>query len=218
MKKVLICSDSFKRISGLSYVALNLVKFFVQKNYDVRYCVITGENSTIEDLRNKGHFFYEHLYESKIYNCQNKRDGSIDLYNDCIKEFKPNIVVSIHDLWQFENIALSPYKDTYTSIKYYTDNLIAYRKEGNDNDIYYFQGNKYIMNEDHDKNLFLFRYEACNGLYFYNFNKNTDLYEALEFHIKHILNINIGSLLVRQNYITDEYIDNDFRDGKFTRI
>ena len=110
------------------------------------------------------------------------------------------------------------YKDTYTSIKYYTDNLIAYRKEGNDNDIYYFQGNKYIMNEDHDKNLFLFRYEACNGLYFYNFNKNTDLYEALEFHIKHILNINIGSLLVRQNYITDEYIDNDFRDGKFTRI
>ena len=117
-QKVLICSDSFKRISGLSYVALSISKFFIQRDYDVAYCVLTGEDCQVQDLRDKGHFFYENLFDSKIYNCQNKKDGSLDTFNNCIKEYKPNIIVSIHDLWQFENIMVSAYRGTYTWISY----------------------------------------------------------------------------------------------------
>jgi glycosyltransferase involved in cell wall biosynthesis len=116
--RILICSDSFKNITGLSYVALNLCNFFIQKEYLVNYCILSGEDCTINDLPNKGHFFYENLFDSKIYNCQNKKQDSLTILNDCIKEFKPNIVLTIHDLWQFENIILSAYRDTFTWIAY----------------------------------------------------------------------------------------------------
>ena len=117
-QKVLICGDSFKNISGLSYVSLSLAKFFIQKNYEVTYGVLSGEDCKIDHLKNKGHFFYENLIHSKVYNCQNKKEGSLTLFNECIQEYKPNIVLSIHDLWQFENILVSSYRDTFTWISY----------------------------------------------------------------------------------------------------
>jgi len=116
--KILICSDSFKNITGLSYVALNLCKFFIQKDYIVNYCILSGEDCTMNDLPNKGHFFYENLFDINIYNCQNKKSDSLNTLNNCIQEFKPNIVLTIHDLWQFENILLSAYRDTFTWIAY----------------------------------------------------------------------------------------------------
>lgn len=117
-QKVLICGDSFKNISGLSYVSLSLAKFFIQKNYEVAYCILSGADCTSKDLINKGHFFYENLIDLKVYNCQNKKDGSLQLFNNCIKDHKPTIVLSVHDLWQFENIYVSAYRDTYTWISY----------------------------------------------------------------------------------------------------
>jgi len=116
--KILICSDSFKNVSGLSYVALNFCKYFIDKNYEVAYCVISGSDCTVENLKNKGHLFYENLIDSKIYNCQNKNKNSSVTFNECLKEFKPTIVLSIHDLWQFENIMISCYRDTFTWIAY----------------------------------------------------------------------------------------------------
>lgn len=118
MKKILICSDSFKRISGLSYVALNIAKYFSQKDYEVIYCCLTGEDSKIDDLYNKGHFFYENLFDMKVYNYQTKKQDSYTQFNSIIENHKPNIVFSIHDLWQFENIAFSTYRDTYTWVAY----------------------------------------------------------------------------------------------------
>ena len=117
-QKVLICSDSFKRISGLSYVALNIAKYFFFKGYDVHYCVISGEDSKVDDLINKGHFFHECFLESQIFNCQNKKESSYRDFNELLKKLKPNIVFSIHDLWQFEHIAFSEYRDTFTWIAY----------------------------------------------------------------------------------------------------
>jgi len=116
--KVILCGDSFKKISGLSYVTLNFAKYFSQKGYKVYYLILTGENCETVDLCDKGHFFYENLFDMTIINCQNKKDGSSVLFDNTIKEIKPNLVFSCHDLWQFENIANSAYRYTYKWISY----------------------------------------------------------------------------------------------------
>lgn len=116
--KVLICGDSFKRISGLSYVALNFAKYFESKNYELIYCVITGEKCDIDDLRDKDHFFYDTLKKMKVIYNPNKAENSYHNFNEIIKEHKPNLVFSNHDLWQFENIAFSLYRETYKWVAY----------------------------------------------------------------------------------------------------
>lgn len=118
MKKVLIVSDSFKNITGLSYVALNFAKYFTQRGFEVSYCNIVGENCTITDLYDKGHFFYENLFEINIHNCQVKLENSFLLFNNLLEKIKPDIIFSVHDLWQLENIAFSNQRDTYTWIAY----------------------------------------------------------------------------------------------------
>jgi glycosyltransferase involved in cell wall biosynthesis len=116
--KILICGDSFKRISGLSYVTLNFAKYFAQKKYEITYVVITGEKCDINDLKNKDHDFYKILSKMKVIYIPNKADKSYDIFNNTIKESTPDLVFSCHDLWQFENIAFSLYRETYKWIAY----------------------------------------------------------------------------------------------------
>lgn len=120
-KRILICGDSFKRISGLSYIALNLLKYFKNKNYEVSYCIISGTKDSIvspKDIEDKGHFFYEYLKDEMLFNSQIELKETYNIFDQAIEHFKPHIVFSVHDIWRLDKIAFNEYRDTYKWIHY----------------------------------------------------------------------------------------------------
>lgn len=120
-KRILVCGDSFKRISGLSYIALNLLKYFKNKNYEVAYCVISGTKDSIvspKDIEDKGHFFYEYLKDEMLFNSQIELKETYNIFDQAIEHFKPHIVFSVHDIWRLDKIAFNEYRDTYKWIHY----------------------------------------------------------------------------------------------------
>ena len=46
---ILICGDSFKSITGLNEVALNIMRYFKSKDHNVAYCNIVGDLCYKED-------------------------------------------------------------------------------------------------------------------------------------------------------------------------
>ena len=104
---ILICGDSFKSITGLNEIALNIAKFFISKDYNVAYCNIAGDLCTKDNIEKLG-------IEIEFYNGQLSQGD----FDKVIKEFKPHIVFSIHDPWQIDKIVFSQYRDTYKWIHY----------------------------------------------------------------------------------------------------
>jgi len=119
--RILICGDSFKRISGLSYIALSMFKYFKDRDYDVAYCIISGTEESIvspKDIENKGHYFYEYIKDEMIFNSQVELKDTCNIFDKAVEYFKPDIVFSIHDFWRLDKIASSNYRDTYKWVAY----------------------------------------------------------------------------------------------------
>lgn len=104
---ILICGDSFKSITGLNEVALNIMRYFISEEYTVAYCNIAGDLCYKEDVDKFG-------IDIEFYNGQLSQSD----FDSAIKEFKPHVVFSIHDPWQVDKIVFSQYRDTYKWIHY----------------------------------------------------------------------------------------------------
>lgn len=125
--KILIVGDSFKNITGLNEVSFNIMKYFYNKGYEVGYCIIKGSNCKPNDLKNIDNHFYEYFNSTPLFNCQKDQSQ----FDTAIKIFKPDIVFSIHDLWNLDKLLLSQYRSTYKWIaycpiesKYYSDYIV----------------------------------------------------------------------------------------------
>jgi len=119
--RILICGDSFKNITGLSYIALNLLKYFQDKGHKVAYCIISGSKDSLvteDDIQNEDNSFYEDIKNIPIFNSQIELQDTYNIFDDAIEYFKPNVVFSVHDLWRLDKVAFSKYRGTYKWIAY----------------------------------------------------------------------------------------------------
>ncbi len=80
---ILICGDSFKSITGLSEVAINIFKYFKSRHHNVAYCIIDGRPSVDTDAYNN--IYLQDLEDFKFYNAtqlQENFDKTIIVFPD----------------------------------------------------------------------------------------------------------------------------------------
>ena len=112
-KKIVICSDTLQRITGLGKTSLRIAKGFYDHGYDVSYFVITGQDTNIQckELYDSS---YKDLFDSMpIYNCQLMDANRYKLFDEYVLKEKPDIVYSLIDPWNLDQIELSSFRNTF---------------------------------------------------------------------------------------------------------
>jgi glycosyltransferase involved in cell wall biosynthesis len=118
-KKICICSDSPQVISGLGKTALRIAKgFYDTGNYDVTYFVITGRDSDLSCSSIYDNSYSDLFDNLTIYNCQLMDQNKFKLFDDYVLKESPDIVLSLLDPWNLDQIELSCYRNTYYWIAY----------------------------------------------------------------------------------------------------
>lgn len=125
--RILFCGDSLSSFSGLASISANIMlniakieNMLGKKKYEVAYATICGKDSEHKDFHTHGKEFEENFKDLKIYNCQVFEDYGKEVFDNAVKEFKPNIVFSNVDPWYLDPIALSSYRESYFWISYST--------------------------------------------------------------------------------------------------
>lgn len=117
-KKICICSDTLARISGLGKTALRIAKGFYDNDYDICYFVLTGQDSDNSCSPYYGDSYKQLFNDMTIYNCQLMNIEKYKFFDDYIAQEKPDIVLSLLDPWNLDQIQTSIYRDTYYWIAY----------------------------------------------------------------------------------------------------
>jgi len=117
-KKICICSDSIQTVSGLGKTSLRLAKGFYENGYDVCYFVITGRDSDNNCYNAYTEDYHTCIKYLKIYNCQISVEANYTKFDDYIELEKPDIVLSLLDPWNLDQIYLSKARDTFYWIAY----------------------------------------------------------------------------------------------------
>lgn len=120
-RRVLFVSDTLAGTTGLAYIAKNFVDFFYRKNWTIGYANIAGKDiSKLEDCKVQGQDFLKVAKNTQFYNVQLFDKNKSNLFDDVIKKFKPDVVISIHDPWTLDQIAYSAYRHTFFWAAYLT--------------------------------------------------------------------------------------------------
>jgi glycosyltransferase involved in cell wall biosynthesis len=130
--KILFMGDSLSGWSGLTFVISNIMLGFLREDkYEIAFATLSGKNSLRENFHIHGEEFNTLAKDIKIYDCQIVHKEGFDQYNQCIADFKPDIVFSNHDPWYLDGIALSPYRESYfwvhyatVEVPFYPDNIM----------------------------------------------------------------------------------------------
>jgi glycosyltransferase involved in cell wall biosynthesis len=118
-KKIVICSDSLAKLTGLGKTALRIAKgFYDSDKYDVSYFVITGQDSDKTCLSLYGDNYSKFFDNLKIYNCQLNDQNKFKLFDDHLSQEKPDILFSLLDPWNLDQIQMSQYRDSFYWIAY----------------------------------------------------------------------------------------------------
>jgi len=112
-KKIVICSDSIQKITGLGKTALRIAKGFYDSGYDVVYFVLTGQDTDIKCKDIYDSVYADLFNHMPIYNCQLMDANKYKSFDDYILTEKPDIVYSLIDPWNLDQIELSSFRDTF---------------------------------------------------------------------------------------------------------
>ena len=109
-EKVVIVGDSPASVSGLAYLALNLVHAFTMDGYDVTYISITGPQFSEQAVK-KSYESFPHLIEaclaSKVIDLSVRNPQYITLLINTIHQSGTKLVVCVHDPWMLEGIRIA---------------------------------------------------------------------------------------------------------------
>ena len=117
--KILFCGDSITYQTGLAYVISNFMLAFDSKFYEFGYSVFTGKDFTNQDeMKLLGDEFYKKFKNIKVFNSQNISGNKENTFEHAIETFRPNIVISLLDPWNCEQIAYSKHKSSFFWVSY----------------------------------------------------------------------------------------------------
>lgn len=119
--KILLCGFSLNTNQGLAYLSVSLLKKFYQKEFfDLAYATIAGPNTDISCVKIWGEDFVETAKKVKYYNTQLLDPATVLTFDNAVKEFKPNIVITLLDPWMLDQISYSVYRNTFFLVNYLT--------------------------------------------------------------------------------------------------
>jgi glycosyltransferase involved in cell wall biosynthesis len=125
---ILFVGKSLAVLSGLSYVSSALLKRFYRDDFKLGYINMDGPNMTPENVAVQGEEFKLIGSKIKLYNSsllQPSAAGCVP-FDQCLEDFKPQIVISIHDPWVIDQLVYSSYKDTFFWVHYATVEVPIY--------------------------------------------------------------------------------------------
>ena len=128
-KKLLVIGDSIAVPTGFGYVAGMFTKHLIECGlYEVAFCSITGPQ--IEN--------YDKIIaidDKEIFQKNNITLYHIDYYQNLvptfkkvIEEFRPQIVLTVHDPWMLEVLAFTEYTSSFFWVAYTTIETPRYGK------------------------------------------------------------------------------------------
>lgn len=117
---ILFVGKSLANISGLSYVVASLIKRFFKEEYRLGFLNIDGTAVDPKNIQVQGEEFKEISQHLSLYNAPLMDSTKCHSFDTHIENFKPNIVVSVHDPWVIDQLVFSTYKDTFFWVHYAT--------------------------------------------------------------------------------------------------
>jgi glycosyltransferase involved in cell wall biosynthesis len=121
--KVLFAGDTLAGNvpTGLGNVAANFLKRFPKDKYEIAYANLAGGDiSGKKDFGKFGEDFEKDYGDIRYYNCQLLSHKNYVLFDEAVEDFKPEIVVSIHDPWMLDQIVYSKYRNLFFWVAYVT--------------------------------------------------------------------------------------------------
>lgn len=118
--RILIAGDSLAQVTGLSYVEAQIMNYLKDKGYEMAHVSIAGRISGVDGIRAQGDAFYEKFRGDKFYQISAKKADRIVEFDACVEDFKPHIVLSLHDPWQLDLIAYSRTRKSFFWASYLT--------------------------------------------------------------------------------------------------
>ena len=119
-KKILFCGVNLSKFSGLGYVISNFMKRFQDKGFDVGYATLLGNDTEVDKIPEWNKDFGSMLKEIEIFNCQISDQSKFFEFDNVVKEFNPDIVISCLDPWQLDQIEKCAYRDSFFWLCYLT--------------------------------------------------------------------------------------------------
>lgn len=120
-KRILVCGNSLNSSGGLSYVSASVIIELVTRGYDVGFVCISGDDTTSGGIHVQGDRFTAAVNgKLTVYNAQLTSKTPVESFNKAVQEFKPDVVLGIHDPWWFDCLSYSEYRPGYTLIYYPT--------------------------------------------------------------------------------------------------
>jgi glycosyltransferase involved in cell wall biosynthesis len=118
--KILMAGDTLATVTGLGKVALRLLKgFYDTGKYEIRYTVVTGNSSDISNYVLYGEEYKELFTEmGQVYNTQIHDQTNYILFDQVVMTEKPDIVLSLLDPWNLDQIAWSEYRSNFYWVNY----------------------------------------------------------------------------------------------------
>ena len=118
-RKLVVCSDTLALITGLGKTALRIAKgFYDSGDYDVSYFVLTGRDSDVSCATYYGEEFKELFDNMKIFSCQLQDQNKYMMFDTFVGTEKPDIIISLLDPWNLDQIEMSQYRETFYWIAY----------------------------------------------------------------------------------------------------
>jgi glycosyltransferase involved in cell wall biosynthesis len=130
MPRIMFMGDTMGKVTGLSYVSSSFARYFTAKygSENIAYVTVCGPDTTIENLNAHGDDVREDLKGITLYNYQVHDKGKAHDFNKAMVEFQPDIVISILDPWNLDQISLSAYRDSCFWAAYCTIETPEYPK------------------------------------------------------------------------------------------
>ena len=112
--RIAIASYTLNSTQGLSYVAQALLSRFMKRDdFECAFVSVAGENTTEQGLGVWGKDFLPILGKLTIANCQLLSKENVVNFDPFIKEWQPDILISVCDPWMQDQYSYSPYRSSY---------------------------------------------------------------------------------------------------------
>jgi len=119
--RVLFVGDSLDQTTGMSYVISSLmIRFQKTERYTIGYCCISGKDTTLKGLAAQGHDFALAFPSLPIWNAQLADRNKYKNFDTAATEFKPEMVITVHDPWQLDSVVFSPHRESFYLASYLT--------------------------------------------------------------------------------------------------
>ena len=115
-KKVIIVGHSLNDAGGLSFVASELIKKYLSLKYFIGYINISPVEMNVNGFVKFGITTNKcHIINCNIYDPNHK-----DIFDTFYKDFKCDLVITLHDPWLLDHVIYSIYRNNFYWVAYQT--------------------------------------------------------------------------------------------------